>query len=142
MRLLPRGDISPSYDIYAEPAQSTVDRWQHQRQVTASNKLRLPAVLAAQRIGISDARCSDLAEQLCEAKRQQLNLPPYVEDEPRNALQARIERLEDRLHGERLSLWKDLSSLLVSSRDAAVDAARVAFLKEFLRQTASPGDGR
>lgn len=138
MTLLPSGNTEPDYDMYRSDAPDphrTLATWHMRRAAISNQKFRIPAKLAADRIGLSDARCVDLNKKVEHARDMLLNRPSHTTFEQRMGLEERLLRLEEQLHTERVRLWKDLFPLVTQARDASVESMRNAFLTEFTRQS-------
>lgn len=107
--------------------------WLEHKADLAAQRLRVPAKLAAQRIGLSDQRCVELSAQIAPIKHALTNRT-WATPQQGEQLAQRLMHLEARLHDERVALWRDLASLMTQARDAAVEAQRASWLEEFMRQ--------
>ena len=114
--------------------------WSAQRAAETAARLRLPAVFAAQRLGLASRRCDQIQEHIDETRQRLLNVPPHVPATDVRSVEKRLLDLEDKLHGERVALWKDLLPLAESARDAGVEAARHAWLAELTRLIGDDGE--
>jgi len=136
MRPLPSHNTTRR-DYYARSPDSVAEQgleaWRRQKDIASANRLRVPAVFAARRIGLSDTRCQELSERIDSLNHQLLNAPAVMAYEERSDLESRLWQLREALHRERLTLWKDLLPLIVAARDAGVDAMRASWLSEFVR---------
>lgn len=133
-------DRSNTYALGYFPQTDPIQQWSAQRAVETAARLRLPAVFAAQRLGLSSRRCNQLQEQIDETRRRLLNIPNQFDASDVSGIEKRLLDLEDKLHKERLDLWKDLLPLAETARDAGVEAARHAWLSEFTRLVGQNGD--
>jgi len=125
---------------YAVVQADSLSAWSAQKAVESAARLRLPAVFASQRIGLASRRCTELQEHIHETKRRLLNIPSHVDSGDIRTVEKRLLDLEDKLHKERLDLWKDLLPLAETARDAGVESARQAWLAEFTRIVGQDGD--
>lgn len=125
--------ISDSVPYTSGFVPDTLSSWQLTRAADIASRLRLPAVFASQRIGLTSRRCDELQEHIDETSRRLLNVRGSAEGSDVRSMEQRLLELQDKLHKERLDLWKDLLPLAETARDAGVEAARHAWLAEFTR---------
>ncbi len=112
---------------------SALHPWLEHKQTASQAKLRMPALLAAQRLGLADRRCEELSSEADRLRDWLLNRPLNTEPAQVERIEQRITGLEDRLHAERVAVWKDLMPLLTVSRDAAIEELRSTWLSEYGR---------
>lgn len=118
-----------------------LDHWHYVAEHRANNRVRGPAIAAAQRLGLASSRTSYLQDQLHALQDRLHNLRPGTQSEVVFRLEDRCIQLEQELHSERVSLWRDLHPLLNEARDAAAERMRLAWLTELLR-VIEGGNGR
>lgn len=108
-------------------------RWLQTAEARTQAKLRMPVIMATQRIGLASRRCGELAAEARHTRHRLLNLPTRADPGVASRLEDRAIALEREAHAERVSLWRDLQPLAESARDAAVDRIRQSWLSELER---------
>ena len=112
--------------------------WTVQKGYQSAARLRMPAILASQRLKLSSRRCDELQGSIDDLKDRLLNVPALMPFEHRSELERRLLQVETALHTERTTAWRDLLPLTREMRDAAIDDLRTSFLNEFTRLIGDP----
>lgn len=110
-----------------------VHTWMEGAESRALARVRGPVVMAAQRIGLTSRRCSQIEMVIGGLRNRLLNGGSSMQPADARWIEEKIFDLERALHEERLVLWRDLLPLAETARDAAVDSMRSTWLNELAR---------
>lgn len=139
----PRRSDTPDQDYYAQPeAPDLLGRWIQHKAAVGESRVRWPALLLAQRLGLADRRCLELAGHIAQTRDRLLNPAPGSTLEHRLALEERLFLLDDQLRRERGALLDAIAPLVEAARDAVVERARASALAELLRDPGGEGPAR
>lgn len=127
--------MTPQYysqPVMGQPADTTRATWTEYSVATRQELSQLLDRATTVRSRLSTHRQSELLAELHSTRHRLLNIPWFVTQRDRFTLEQRVLDLEEKLHDERVRLWRDLLPLADRQLDAKQDAYRVQWLTAFV----------
>lgn len=114
------------------PANTVPTTWTNYGTTTRHEQAQLLRIATDVRSRLSVLRQSELLAELGSLRHRLLNIPWFVTQRDRFTLEQRVLDLEEKLHDERVRLWRDLLPLADRQLDARQDAYRDQWLAAFV----------